>query len=274
MSVIILPIFSILELVNYQLRFTNVLSLLFQIGIVIFIFVTSIMGAILIKDSLVLKDENRKLQFEISLMEKHVASQKKHNSLVLENAEKIKIQKHDLHHQLAVLQGLSRNENKGKLRSYLDTLIDEIPSDHGRIYCESIAVNAIVSHYANLAKKHSIELKINLCVPEKTKNISDSNLCIIFGNLFENAIEACSHIKDGHKFIILYSKLQYETLTITMDNSFDGNYMINNKKFISRKHDSMGTGLVSIQNVAQKHGGKAKFNVEDLIFLSSIYIKL
>ncbi|WP_053956387.1 sensor histidine kinase [Inediibacterium massiliense] len=272
--VVTLPIFAILEVINYQLRFTNVLSFFFQMGIIFFIFMTSMIGGIFIRDSLVLKEEKQRLEYEVSLMEKQVEAQKKHHNLLLENEEKIKVQRHDLRHQLAVIRSLSENENNSRLTSYLDTLITEIPSEYGTIYCKNIAVNAIVSHYAALAEKYSIELTIKMNIPEHTEQISDSNLCVILGNLFENAIEACNRMTDGHKFIRLHSRLQYETLTITMDNSFDGKFIENDGKFVSRKREDIGTGLTSVTAVAEKHGGGSRFEVDGLVFLSSVYVRV
>lgn len=201
-------------------------------------------------------------------------AQKKHHKLLLENAEMVKAQRHDLRHQLAVIRSYSENEDKSMLISYLDTLIAEIPSEHGTIYCENIAVNAIVSHYAALAEKYGVELTIKLNIPEHIEQISDSNLCVILGNLFENAIEACSHMTEGHKFIRLHSRLQYETLSITMDNSFDGKFIEKDGKLVSRKREEIGTGLTSVTSVAEKHGGGARFEADGLVFLSSVYVRI
>ncbi|MEG1447678.1 MAG: GHKL domain-containing protein, partial [Ruthenibacterium sp.] len=60
-------------------------------------------------------------------------------------------------------------------------------------------------------------------------------LCIIFGNLLENGIEACNRMTAGTKFIRLRSRLQYGTLTVTMDNSFHGIITKSSGKFLSSK---------------------------------------
>lgn len=273
-SVIAIPIFSVLELINYQLRFTNVLSLFFQLGVFFFIFMTSMIGGMFIRDSILLKGEKHQLKYEVALMQIQVESQKKHHSLLLENAEAIKVKRHDLRHQLAVIRGLNISGDKGKLTNYLDDLIEELPLDHSATYCENIVVNAIISHYVSLAEKHGIELEIKLNVPEHMDKISDSNLSVIFGNLFENAIEACRYVPEGNRFIKLHSRLQYETLTITMDNSFDGKIDKHKEKYISRKRGEVGTGIISVTGVAENHGGNASFDTSKGVFLSSVYLRV
>ena len=272
--VLALPVFAVLEVINYQFRFTNVLSFFFQMGILIFIFMTSMIGGVFIRDSLILKGEKHQLEYEVNLMKYQIESRKKHDMLLLENAENIKRQRHDLRHQLAVIRNLSESKNPSKLTSYIDTMIVEIPSDNSTAYCENIAVNAIITHYASLARKHSIDLQIKLNVPDQVDEISDNSLCVIFGNLFENAIEACILMEVGDRYINLYSRLQYETLTITMDNSFDGKVIKRNNKFISRKREDFGVGLTSVARVAEKHRGGVKFETNDLVFSSSVYVKV
>ncbi|MEG2188165.1 MAG: GHKL domain-containing protein [Clostridia bacterium] len=77
---------------------------------------------------------------------------------------------------------------------------------------------------------------------------------------------------EGDQFIRLHSRLQYETLTITMDNSFNGAVTKKNEKFVSSKRSEIGTGLTSVTAMAEKHGGSASFETDGLVFQSSVYV--
>lgn len=191
-----------------------------------------------------------------------------------QSIEQTKAQRHDLHHQLTVIRSYSESGDTAKLTDYLDTLIAEIPDRHSEVYCENAAVNAIVSHYAALAEKSEIKLSVKLTVPEHSEQISDTSLCVIFGNLLENAIEACNHMGEGERFIGLCSRLQHSTLTITMDNSFDGKVTARDGRLISRKRTDYGTGTASITTVAEKHGGGADFETEGTVFKASVYVRV
>ena len=171
------------------------------------------------------------------------------------------------------MRSYSEDASSEKLTDYIDTLIAEIPTEQVS-YCENAAVNAIVSHYAALAVKNSIELSVKLTVPEHTEQITDSSLCVIFGNLLENGIEACNRMTEGKKFIRLHSRLQYETLTITMDNSFDGAVNKQGERFVSSKRNELGTGLASVSAMAKKRGGGTSFEADGLVFLSSVYVRI
>jgi sensor histidine kinase regulating citrate/malate metabolism len=242
--------------------------------VLLFVLITSVVGGGFIRDALKLRSDEQRLKYEMELMEYRMEEQKKHQQLLLENQETVRAQRHDLRHQLAVIRSFSQQDGDPRLTEYLDTLIAEIPSERGRLYCENAAVNAVVSHYAAQAEKQGVELSIQLTVPERTEQISDSNLCVILGNLFENAIEACGRMTEGRRFIRLRSRLQYGVLTIVMDNSFNGKALKKDGKFLSSKRDEIGTGLQSVTAMAEKHGGGAGFEADGLVFRSSVYVRL
>ena len=267
-----LAISALMELVHYEGLFTNLFVSPFQTGCLFFLFYMGIVAGLTVKDSLHLRDLQKELDFEKDLMDIHFREQKNKSMLLAESESTLRRQRHDLRHQLAVLQDLA-NEDNEKLQSYLSELIDDIPKKNEE-YCENSAVNAVVSHFAAICEKKQIKLSLNLAVPEDNKNVTDAELCAIFGNLMENGVEACERMQSGEKFIKLNSSLQFDILTITMDNSFNGVLDTRGNRFRSSKRDDFGIGLASITSVAQKSGGDASFESDGTVFLSSVYVIL
>lgn len=265
--------FAMLELINYQFRFIDALSLFFQLGVLSLIISLGYIGAKFIKESLRIKAEKIRLEFEIALMERQLDVQKMQYLMLTKNAEAVKAQRHDLRHQLAVIKGYNDLGNTKSLSAYLDELINKIPVESG-ILCKNFAVNAVALYYLALAKSEDFEVDLKLIIPEKNAKIQDSDLCIIIGNLFENAIEACRNVAHRKPFINLYSRLQNDTLVIVADNSFDGFYDEKDGTFLSRKRNGKGTGISSVQAVTTKYNGTAKFEAQEKVFMASIYIKL
>lgn len=136
------------------------------------------------------------------------------------------------------------------------------------------AVNAVAAYYAAAAYQAEIEVSLQFAIPRELDSIVESDLCIIVGNLLENAVETCKRMESRPRFIHLNSFLQYDTLTITVDNSFDGNLKQKGGVFLSSKRAGEGIGLSSVAAVAQKYGGAARFEASDGIFQASVYVKL
>lgn len=271
LPVCVLALTSFLELLNYQLPFTYSFSSLFQAGTLFFLLFMGIAAALTLRDSVDMEKRQKELDFEKKLMEIQLKEQKKQSLLLSQHERLLSRQRHDLRHQLTALRELAGDG--GELVRYIDTLIAGIPTAR-RSFCENEAVNAVVSHYASLCEKQGIELSVRLTVPEKTQNVSDSALCAIFGNLLENAAEACGRMEQGRRFIRLRSSLHYELLTVTMDNSFDGRADVMDGRFLSSKRSGFGIGLESVKAIAEAAGGGAEFKTEGRVFLSSVYVRI
>ena len=241
-------------------------SLLVCVVVVYWVLLSALEG---LRKQAVLEEQ---LRFEAHLLETQITEQKKYNQLMVEHAEELHRQRHDLRHQLIAIQGLAREDN-APLRAYLDSLLDAIPASP-QVYCENQAVNAVVSRCAGICRERGVDFTAQLTVPAETEQISDAELCVIFGNLMENAVEACTRMTEGRKFIRLNSTVHLGTLTVTMDNSFDGQVRQENGKFRSSKRDDFGVGLSSIRAVARKRGGDARFEPDGRVFRSSVYVRV
>lgn len=273
--VLIVFFFVLLELVNYYLyRFTSFLSMFVQLGVFVFIILLCILGIKFIHNALIARTEALKLENDIKMMERQIELQRKQYLTLAKNSEEIKLQRHDLRHQLTVIKQFNNNGETIELNEYLNTIINNIPQADTLNFCENFAVNAVAGYYAALAQKAQINLTINLAIPDNSEQVQDSDLCIIIGNFLENAIDACKYIPPEERFIKMKSLIQYDTLILTMDNSFDGHYDREGDIFYSRKRTGKGIGLASVEAVANKYNGGVKYEIQNNIFLSSIYIKI
>ena len=212
------------------------------------------------------------LRFEAHLLEVQLAEQKKYSDLMVEHTRQLRRQRHDLRQQLTAIRGMAGEENQ-TLTAYIDGLVKNIPAAP-KVYCENQAVNAIVSHYAACCQEQDIDFTAHITVPARTEQVTDAELCVVFGNLLENAVEACGRMTEGRRFIRLRSGLHLGVLTITMDNSFDGQVRVENGKYRSSKRDDFGVGLASVQAVARKHQGIACFEPDGRVFRSSAYVRV
>lgn len=214
----------------------------------------------------------QRLAFERELLEMQMKEEEKRSQLLMETAQQTRQMRHDLRHHLTAIRAMAGDENP-KLAAYISQLLRDIPTAV-RDYCENPTVNAVVSHYAARCQQEGIAFTARLTVPAQNENLDDRAPCVVFANLLENGVEACGRMAGGEKFIRLNSSLEYGVLTITMDNSFDGQAQQEDGKFLSSKRDDFGVGLSSIQAVARKRGGDARFETDGNVFHSSVYMQI
>lgn len=273
--VFLLAVFSILEVVNYYLlRHLVQISFFFQIGMLLFICSLCILCGNFTLHSFRTQARNRQLSYELSLMEKQIRAQKEQYAILSETDASIKAQRHDLKHQLAVIRNYNENGQSKELADYLDSLIARIPVSKEKRLCENNVVNTVALYYLTMAEKSGISLSpIQLDIPSDTGQVQETDLCVLIGNLLENAVAACQGPCQEPPFIRIQSRLQYGILTITMDNYCLCAVQMPNGLFQSEKPGG-GTGLASIRSIARRYGGDARFEWKEHTFLSSVYLRM
>lgn len=96
-------------------------------------------------------------------------------------------------------------------------------------------------------------------------------LRILFGNIFDNAIEAAEKVED--KFISLEIQKQGAYISIYMENSFDGLFDPELKSRKGEKHEH-GIGMKNVRRIVEEYNGMMKCFVEENIFCCDILLKV
>ena len=275
LPLLLLPSSALLELLNYQLRFTNILSLFFQIGSLLFILSLGILAARFVHESINMRIEKKQLEFDLRLTERQTEVQRRQYAILTEHERILREQRHDLRHQLIVLKSYSLQGDHESLQRYIDELNANLPVEKDCFICANFVVNSVALYFQAMAKQQNIQIDFQLtAVAAKNGSIRDSDLCIILGNLLENAIEACGYLPPEQRRIALKSRIFAKKLLLVMENSYDGFYCRKDGIFYSRKRKDKGNGLSSIESVAQSYHGLVEFLPEKDVFLSSVYLEL
>ena len=216
---------------------------------------------------------SRKIEADsTALMYQFQADQYEKMQAYLDETRRIR---HDFKHTIAVLNELSQTGQYEKLQEYISNYSSEISNVQApATYCDNPVVNATIHYYIDIAQSYGIRTKLQVVIPKEIA-ISDIDLCLIFGNLLDNAITACRKAKAGSRFIRLSADLDTPGfLYVTMVNSFSGEVYKRNGKYISTKEKKSGIGLTSIQATTEKYQGSSNFYTENHEFISNIMLKL
>lgn len=210
---------------------------------------------------------------KVCIMEKNIQYQVQHYEklrLINDNTRKIR---HDIRKHSILLQDMLIQKEYKRAIEYLKEYNHSILKDYEIInYSHNYVINILLQYYANEAKNEGIVLEC-ICRENNNLSIKDTDLCIIFGNCLENAIEACKKLPDEKRFIRVSTKIQHRAYVITIDNSFDGIVIKEDNKIHSRKQDG-GIGIENICMITKRYEGVANFEVDNKIFKTSIILML
>ncbi len=182
--------------------------------------------------------------------------------------------RHDYHNHMQKIKAHLALNQLEELKEYLDLLEEDLDAVDIAIKTGNVGVDAILSSKLSVAKKHAIEVNCRAKVP-KDLAVSNVDLCVIIGNLIDNAVESCEKLPEGGRmFIRVYIGIFKEQLYISVSNATDEKIRKPIREFISRKRGNHGHGLKRIDNIVRKYDGFINRKNEPGVFATEIMLPL
>lgn len=176
-------------------------------------------------------------------------------NMITEKIEKTRKSRHDIHHHINVVYQLAKENKIDQLIEYLEEYNKIDSTKEPIVYCKNSTVDAILNHYILMARDNEIQVDLKVALPEELK-IRDTDLCIVIGNLLENAIEASE--KEENKRIKLRISKSNEYICMLVSNIYNGEIKKGHSGYYSRKREfkDTGIGLSSVNAVVEKYDGR------------------
>ena len=188
-----------------------------------------------------------------------------------EMQEKLRILRHDYKYHIATIGELVASGDNDGINRYLTGMQEQFSESEIRDYCANSVINALVSGYAERCAGAGIEFDVVISMPERLV-IPNYDLCIILGNLLENAMEACEKLTED-KYIELRLKPLGEQLALMVRNSYCGAIATNGGKIVSAKEEG-GLGLKSVEAVAARYDGELTTQWDTKTFTAGLTVSL
>jgi two-component system sensor histidine kinase AgrC len=180
--------------------------------------------------------------------------------------------RHDYRNHIQVLKAYAAAGDMEAIKSFLDSLDADLSSVDMVIKTGNRMVDAILNSKISLAKSKNIAVKADAYIPVALK-ISETDLCVIIGNLFDNAIEANLALPEDRRMIRVYMDMKNTQLYISFTNLTATKKQAKiNGRFRSTKGRGHGFGLIRIDTIVERLGGYISRNSEDGAFTTEILI--
>lgn len=203
--------------------------------------------------------KNAKLEETLHLAEVQINAQQKQTEFFRVRMEETRRIRHDMRHHLLILNGFVEAKDLSGLAAYLRECSALMPVLDQTTYCNSAALNALLCYYKEYGARERVTVGLSVSLPSHLP-FSDTDICIIIGNLFENAVEACARMKSQNRFIDLRISMTSSTvLIIIIKNSYEGSIRRAGNFFLSSKaKNRKGIGLSSVMSMVHKYNGISK----------------
>ena len=213
--------------------------------------------------------------------------------------------RHDYHSHIQAMKVMAQQVRQEggdcgallRLEEYLDSLNDDLTAVDTVVKTGNVMVDAILNSKLSLIKARNIPLKAKAAVPAEL-GIGEVELCVIIGNLLDNAMESClletagkgSRQKDvcqkdregragqmdgSEAFIRIYIGVLKEQLYISVANSSYGKMNKIGKRYLSTKKSAgHGYGLMRIDRIVNKYHGYINRQNEEGAFVTEVMLPL
>ncbi len=188
--------------------------------------------------------------------------------------------KHDYHNHIQYIKACISMGELDKLIEFCDSLDEDLKTVDQVIKTGNVMVDAILDSKISLAMSKNIEVTAKAVVPTDI-DISEVDLCVILGNLLDNAMEACIKYDSSESFefdkpfIRIYVSVKGNQLYICVTNSTYGKIRKLENRFLTTKNsESHGFGLMRIDKICSKYSGFCKRNSEPGVFSTEILLPM
>ena len=195
------------------------------------------------------------------------------NKLLLAQIEMENIQltadrqsRHDRRHHNLVMLEYANMGDIDSIREYLKNLVKSDAEVWDEVkHCDNRTINTVLTVYERRAKENGISVTISANAGHDLA-ILPQDIVIVIANLFENAINATSKLKNKNKLIDISIKESAQRLLIKVENSCRDKLTFDESLY--------GIGISSIITITEKYDGMYDFSAEDGFFSAKISLNL
>ena len=219
---------------------------------------------------LIWKNRSIKKENTFLLLKEEMEKQKyeEMNAAIEQNKELV----HDTKNHYLVISEYVKNQEYEKLEKYVDEIRENFVKINPQIYTGNHVLDLILGQKRILAVQKGIEFQLD-ATPLSSLAMEEREICSLFGNLLDNALEACEKVTDKERRKINVKIEQHmQMLFLEIKNGVDKIPVRSGKNFLTSKQEKSlhGYGMKSVERIVARYDGDLVYEVEDGMFVVSI----
>ena len=204
-----------------------------------------------------------KAELEYKLKLQQIEMEHKVNEDMASMVYTLRSLRHDFNNHCNVMSGLLKTGQLEDLTLYLSQINDEIAPMNDFVFLENRTLTVLLNSKMNTALTQNIQLTYSICI--STLPMEALDICTLFGNLLDNALEAAANASD-EKMVHLSIRNKQDQILITCENTYSKAPLQKHGNFISTKVDTSihGIGISNMKSVVEKYHGSIDITYDTL----------
>ena len=208
-----------------------------------------------------------------TLLRQNEQAEKKYFEDINNRYSEIRMLRHDMNNHLSAMSLLLQEGKLADAQDYLKEVASALEESMPITRTGINALDMVLWSKASLAKESGTEIHLELEEGLAGVDVTNYELCSVFGNLLDNALEAVKKLPEEERRIQLRVCRQMDMLCIFCENPY-ADVKTENGSFISSKADAKnhGFGIRQIRHIAAKYQGTVEINTDNQIFSVSVLL--
>ena len=196
-----------------------------------------------------------------TLLTVQIAALKEKLQKVKEVEDRIRIQRHDLRHQLQTVTELVARGDREAALDFLDAAQRRLDDHKAVRWCRPPVLDAVCASYFDQARRQSIRVDAKISLPD-TLPVDEGELAIVLANALENAIHANLELPQCQRELRC-KLLGSPGIMLELSNPCTGEITFDTDGLPMARQDGHGLGCQSISAFCRKYGAVCQFALTD-----------
>lgn len=186
--------------------------------------------------------------------------------------EEIQQIRHDMKNHLQYISGLIQEQATDEAQNYIeDMLKNKLNFGYAHIKTGCKVVDIIAN--SKLSECSAKSIRIVTSTSHFELDMEDIDVCVVLGNLFDNAMEACCKVAN-ERFLYFEMVQNKGYVHLVIKNSIEAPVLETNPELVTTKRDKKthGIGLKSVKSVVKKYDGMMSFYEEHDMFVIDVWL--
>ena len=203
------------------------------------------------------------------MLEKQLDTQLSHYTALTSQYEINRRIRHDILHHVNTIQYLLANGQQQEATEYAGQFLAENQRGSQLGQCDNPVVDAFLYGRVKEAEAQGVTVDTNVILPSELP-VSNTDLIIVFGNLMDNAMEACAKVESPA--IQMNAHVEKGHLVITESNPAPPEPEQRKQRRIPELE--RGVGMHILESVTEKYHGSCVSEIHDGQYSVSIFLRL
>lgn len=196
-----------------------------------------------------------------ALLTVQVAALKEKIQKVKEVEEGVRIQRHDLRHQIQTVTELIARGDKDAALEFLNAAQKRLDEQKVIRWCHPAVLDAVFSFYFDHARKQGIRVEAKIAL-KNALPVDEGELAIVIANALENAIQACLDLP-GDRREIRCKMVGTPSIMLEISNPCTGDISFDSNGLPIAQRENHGVGVQSISAFCKRNGAVCQFELKD-----------